>query len=168
MRPTNLEKSKREGILAIFYAFTGAAFSRNLYYNSLGLTFTVTEVPTYGISVDQTALDFGSQTEGYSASAAQSVTITNAGNQLITLTQPTSTTNFVVGELSTTTLAVGGTATLSVQPKTGLSAGTYADTLIINGSNNVSASVGLSFTVTGAATHAVTLNIRLDGAAIQG
>lgn len=123
----------------------------------------------YGISADPTSLDFGSQTEGYeSAPSAQTVTISNTGNQEITLTQPTDTTNFTVGTLSSTTLAVNGTVTFSVQPKTGLGVGTYADTLIISGSNNVSASVGLAFTVTGAPTHAVTLNIRLDGAAYSG
>ena len=103
--------------------------------------------PSYGISADPSTLDFGSATEGYSsAPAAQTVTITNTGNQTITLNQPTAT-DFNIGTLSTTDLAAGGTATFTVQPKTGLTTGSHSETLTISGSNGVSAQVALSFTV---------------------
>ena len=102
---------------------------------------------TYGISASPTALDFGSETEGYqSAPAAQTVTITNTGNQSVTLTQPTST-SYEIGSLSATTLAPGGTATFTVQPVTGLAAGDHSETLAIPGSDGANASVTLSFTV---------------------
>ena len=109
--------------------------------------------PSYGISADPSALDFGSAMEGYSsAPAAQTVTITNTGNQTITLNQPTATsqptaTDFNIGTLSTTDLAAGGTATFTVQPKTGLAAGSHNETLTISGSNDTSASVTLAFQV---------------------
>lgn len=104
--------------------------------------------PSYGISADPSKLDFGSATEGYSsAPAAQTVTITNTGNQTINLNQPTAT-DFNIGTLSTTDLAAGGTATFTVQPKTGLAAGSHSETLTISGSNGTSASVTLAFTVT--------------------
>ena len=103
--------------------------------------------PSYGISADPSALDFGSAMEGYSsAPAAQTVTITNTGNQTITLNQPTAT-DFNIGTLSTTDLAAGGTATFTVQPKTGLAAGSHNETLTISGSNDTSASVTLAFQV---------------------
>ena len=109
--------------------------------------------PSYGISADPSKLDFGSATEGYSsAPAAQTVTITNTGNQTITLNQPTATsqptaTDFNIGTLSTTDLAAGGTATFTVQPKTGLAAGSHNETLTISGTKDTSASVTLAFQV---------------------
>lgn len=104
--------------------------------------------PSYGISADPSKLDFGSATEGYSsAPAAQTVTITNTGNQTITLNQPTAT-DFNIGTLSTTDLAAGGTATFTVQPKPGLAAGSHNETLTISGTKDTSASVTLAFTVT--------------------
>ena len=51
--------------------------------------------------------------------------------------------------LSTASLAPGGTATVSVRPRTGLGEGTHTGTLTIGGSNGVSISVGVSFTVNG-------------------
>ena len=107
---------------------------------------------TYGISVSPSALDFGSMTEGYQAApAAQTVTITNTGNQTVTVNLPASTnytvtagTGFTGG---TATLSPNGTATFTVQPKTGLAVGNYGETLTISGSNGASASAALSFAV---------------------
>ena len=102
---------------------------------------------TYTISASPTALDFGSVTEGYQASpAAQTVTVTNTGNQSVTLTQPAST-SYVIGSLSATTLAPGGTAYFTVQPKLGLASKTYSETLAISGSGGASANAALSFEV---------------------
>ena len=119
--------------------------------------------PSYGISADPSALDFGSAMEGYSsAPAAQTVTITNTGNQTITLNQPTAT-DFNIGTLSTTDLSAGGTATFTVQPKTGLTAGNHSETLTISGSNGASAQVAISFTVTETAPATYTLTVELNG-----
>ena len=103
--------------------------------------------PSYGISADPSKLDFGRATEGYSsAPAAQTVTITNTGNQTITLNRPTAT-DFNIGTLSTTELTAGGTATFTVQPKPGLAAGSHNETLTISGTKDTSASVTLAFQV---------------------
>ena len=125
-------------------------------------TVTVT-AQTYNISVTPATLNFGSLNVGYAAPpTAQTVSITNTGNQTITLTQPTAT-NFDIGTLSATELAAGATATFTVQPKTGLAAGSYNETLAISGSNNTSASITVSFTVEqrssggGPTTYAVTV-----------
>ena len=110
-------------------------------------TVTVTD-KTYKISADTTAIDFGSAYTGYAQPAAQTVTITNDGNQPLTLTQPASTNRFEVGTLSKTELAVGETATFTVQPKAGLSAGTYSDTITVSDTNNnVTVTIPASFTV---------------------
>lgn len=88
------------------------------------------------VSADVTGLTFQEVTEGYeSAPAAQTVTLTNNGSETVTLAQPTAE-NFEVGALSVTELAAGGTATFTVQPKTGLTAGTYEDTIYITDNSN--------------------------------
>ena len=109
-------------------------------------TVKVTD-PVYDMTTDTTALDFGSAYTGYAQPAAQTVTVKNTGNQPVTLNQPSSTDNFEVGALSTTTLAAGETATFTVQPKTGLSVGTYSDTITVSGSENVIVTIPASFTV---------------------
>ena len=109
-------------------------------------TVTVTD-KTYTISADPTALNFGSAYTGYAQPAAQTVTLTNTGNQPVTLTQPASTNSFEVGTLSKMELAAGETATFTVQPKAGLSAGTYSDTITVSGTNNATSSIIASFTV---------------------
>ena len=109
------------------------------------------------------ALDFGSKTVGYTeAPAAQTVTLTNTGNQNVTVNLPTSTNYIITGgdgfTNDTATLTPNGTANFTVQPKTGLGAGDYSETLTISGSNSPSVSVNLSFEVLDTYTLTVNLN----------
>ena len=109
-------------------------------------------IPTYTISASPAALNFSNKTVGYTeAPDGQTVTITNTGNQTVTVTLPTSTnytitagTGFVDG---TATLALNGTANFTIQPKTGLAVGDYSETLTISSNHNTSAKVRLAFTV---------------------
>lgn len=112
--------------------------------------------PTYSISVDPAALDFGTVDIGYTQPAAQPVTITNTGNQELTVTLPTSEPYTISGsgegwnENGSITLATGDSATFTVRPNTGLGTGTYDETLTVtgtNGGNSAQASVSLTFTV---------------------
>ena len=116
---------------------------------SVQLAFTVTDAPVYGISASPILKNFGSVPQGYAPPAAETVTITNTGNQAVTITQPTAT-NYTVGMLSATTIALAGTATFTVQPKAGLAFGTYNEAISISGSNGVSALVQFGFTVNAA------------------
>lgn len=107
--------------------------------------------PSYSISATPAALNFGSIDDDQAAPAAQNVTITNTGNRNVTVNLPTSTnytitagTGFTNG---TVMLAPNATATFTVQPKAGLSAGTYNETLTISGDNDASAEIVLTFTV---------------------
>ena len=59
-------------------------------------TVTVNQ-STYSISADTTAIDFGSAYTSYTQPAAKTVTITNTGNQTLTLNQPAPTVSFEVG-----------------------------------------------------------------------
>lgn len=107
--------------------------------------------PVYSMATDTAVLSFDSKTEGYAdAPAAKTVTITNTGDQPLTLAQPASTANFEVGTLSATELPVNGTATFTVQPKTGLAAGNYEETITITatgGQYNVATNVTVKFAV---------------------
>lgn len=109
-------------------------------------TLTIGVAPVYSITADPLKLDFGTLTEGYTP-ASQMVTITNNGNQPLTLNQPVSTGHFEVGNLSTLTLPANGTATFTVQPKAGLAAGTYSEDIDVTASNNVTLSIPASLTV---------------------
>ena len=109
-------------------------------------TLKIGVAPVYSITAEPLKLDFGTLTEGYTP-ASQMVTITNNGNQELTLTQPASTEHFEVGNLSTLTLPANGTATFTVQPKAGLAAGTYSENIDVTASNNATATISASLTV---------------------
>ena len=115
--------------------------------NALKIAIPAYVPNAYTIAVSPVSLPFGSAYTSYAQPTAQTVTITNTGNQSITLTQPTAT-NYDVGTLSTTSLAANGdTATFTVTPKTGLGVGAHNETITVSGTNGASASVAAAFTV---------------------
>ena len=70
--------------------------------SGISATCEVTVEPkTYTIQVAPAELTFDAVQVGYTQPAAQTVTITNTGNQTVTLNQPTAA-NFQVGALSKT------------------------------------------------------------------
>ena len=101
---------------------------------------------TYSLSVDKSTLNFGSITEGDALPAAQEVTITNTGNQTVTLVQPTAN-NFEIGALSPTELEPNASATFTIQPKDNLSRGSYSEQITISGNDGASATLTATFTV---------------------
>jgi hypothetical protein len=110
--------------------------------------------PAYSISVS-TLTAFGPLQTPYTQPAAQTVTVTGTGTGVITLAQPAAS-NYDIGTLSTTTLAVNGaTATFTVQPKAGLTEGNHDEIITVSGnSGTVTATVSASFTVTDASVPA--------------
>ena len=107
---------------------------------------TVTD-KTYKISADTTAIDFGSAYTGYAQPAAKTVTLTNTGNQPVTLTQPASTNSFEVGTLSKMELAVGETASFTIQPKDKLPRGSYSEQIVVSNTNDEKVIITAIFTV---------------------
>lgn len=106
---------------------------------------------TYTLGSDPGAIGFGTVNTGYTQPAAQVVVIKNTGNQALNLTQPKAN-NYGVGALSKTALNPGETATFIVQPKAGLGAGSYNETLTISGDGGAKATVNLTFSVQAPAT----------------
>ena len=108
--------------------------------------------PVYAISADTESWDFGTVTEGYTQTpAAKTVTITNTGNQNVTVNLPTSTNYIITAGTGFTSgnaaLSPDGEAQFTVQPKTGLGVGTYQETLEMTGTYSVSDDVELHFVV---------------------
>lgn len=150
--PTGLNLSTNGKITGIptapgDYVFTVTA-SNDAGSVSKELTITVKDVdPIYSIQ-NSGDISFADAIEGYTPEV-KTIMITNDGNQPITLDQPSST-SFDVGTLSKTELNVGETAEFTVQPKTGLLAGSYDEDIVITGTNNgksVSTKVNVKFNV---------------------
>ena len=132
---------------AVIRVTDSASVSKTITINVGAVT-----APTYSASVSPTSKTFAAATVGFGQQTAQEFTITNTGTGIITGLSaalgggPAS--EFEISTaLSAASLSSGGTATISVRPKTGLTANTYNDTLTITGSNGISLSVNLSFTV---------------------
>ena len=92
---------------------------------------------TYTVSVNPTSIDFGSECPDYTQPAAQSVTITNTGNQTVEITLPTAT-DYTITEgegftNGTASIEPNKTATFTVQPNSNLPAGTHDETLTVYG-----------------------------------
>ncbi len=116
------------------YVFTVTA-SNDVGSVSKELTITVKDVdPIYSIQ-NSGDISFADAIESYTPEV-KTIMITNDGNQPITLNQSVSSESFEVGTLSKTTLSVGETAEFTVQPKTGLLAGSYDEDIKITGTNN--------------------------------
>ena len=137
---------------------------------------TVTQ-STYSISADTTALDFGSVYTGYTQPAAKTVTITNTGNQQVTVTLPTANdfiitagTGFTNGSAA---IEPDGTATFTVQPKAGLAEGTYSENITISDSGHVTLPILATFTVrqysggSSDPTYSITLPSRVTGGELK-
>lgn len=137
--PTGLSLSTNGKITGIptapgDYVFTVTA-SNDVGSVSKELTITVKDVdPIYSIQ-NSGDISFADAIESYTPEV-KTIMITNDGNQPITLNQPVSSESFEVGTLSKTTLSVGETAEFTVQPKTGLLAGSYDEDIKITGTNN--------------------------------
>ena len=116
-------------------------------------TCVVTVHPkTYQITASPAALNFTSVMEGYTiAPDAQIVTVTNTGNQNVTVSLPSAANYTIAPDAGFTSgsaaLAPHETAQFTVQPKVGLTAGNYDTTLIISGSNGADAEMKLYFVV---------------------
>ncbi|MDO4649348.1 MAG: choice-of-anchor D domain-containing protein, partial [Eubacteriales bacterium] len=89
---------------------------------------TIEPDPVYQLQISAYTLDFGVSTVGYTeAPAAQTVTITNTGDE-VTL-KNLSSQYFEVSGFSNNVLAPNATATFTVRPKTGLPVSGYSDIL---------------------------------------
>jgi len=120
--------------------------------NTKTTTFPVTvkPKPAYGISLS--AVTFPAAKVGYGAQNAQTVTVENVGgNPTGALTIALSGTNasnyFTLTQSGISDIAVDGTGTFTITPKSGLSAGTYDATVTVSGGNGISMEINIRFIV---------------------
>jgi len=126
--------------------------------NTITVTFTVAAAPIHGITLNPTTHEFDAKEFGYAAApAALTITVTNtstvATGELTIALSGGAGSNFTTPSTSTLKIASipagssGNTATFTVQPKTGLAAGTHSETVTVSGANNISATATVRFTV---------------------
>ena len=101
------------------------------------------------LTADNAAPDFGSLEEGYAASEAKTITLTNNGNvTLSNLAVQTDGSSFTAGALSGTTVEPGQSVTFTVAPVAGLSANTYSQIFTVTSDQAPQVQITASFTVT--------------------
>ena len=131
--------------------------------SGISATCEVTVEPkTYTIQVAPAELTFDAVQVGYTQPAAQTVTITNTGNQQVTVKLPIAT-NFDIAagkgfENGSATIEPNGTATFTVQPKAGLAVGQYAEELTVSNQNAGEVKLTLTFKVNPVLVSGLTLN----------
>ena len=104
---------------------------------------------TYSAAMNPTSYTFAAATVNYTQPAEQQFTITNNGTETITgLSASLNNADFTITNMVIVSqIAPNGTATIGVEPKTGLAAGTHTGTLTVTGAEGISLTVALSFTV---------------------
>ena len=108
--------------------------------------------PVYSIGLDVTGTyTFTAATAGYGAQTAKTVTVNNTGTvatgDLTVNLSGTNASDFTLSKSSISSLAVSGSDTFTVVPKTDLAAGTYIATVTVDGSSVTAQSFNVSFKV---------------------
>ena len=119
---------------------------------SSGFTVKFTVVSNYAVSLSASDHTFPYAIEGYSSAPAPlDVTIGNIGDQptglLDIVLSGDDQNSFTLSKSSVGSIAVGGSDSFAVAPKTGLAAGSYTAVVTVSGSNGISASLNVSFLV---------------------
>ena len=117
------------------------------------VTFQVTPIPIPNLNLAPSNIQFGSILYGYTQPAAQTLTIRNTGTGAATVSgiAMNNTTAFdLTYDLASINpiAATNGTALFTVQPKTGLTAGTYESTITVHYDDGRTAEATVTLTVT--------------------
>ena len=143
----------KTGLSAGTYTATVTVSGNNSITASFDVSFTVNAAtPTYGISISPSGTQtFTAATVGYGAQSAKTITVNNTGTgatgALTVALSGSNASSFTLNKNSIADIAVSGSDTFTVVPKTGLSAGTYTATVTVSGGNSINASFNVSFTV---------------------
>jgi len=104
--------------------------------NTISMTYTISTNSIFGISLDKTLLTFNGAAG--TQPAAQSVTVSNAGNTgtgQLNLAFSSGGTNFILSASSLDSIAAGSNRSFTVQPRSGLAPNTYSATVSVSGSS---------------------------------
>jgi len=116
-------------------------------------------VSASSISASNTAPNFGSHPVGYAERPTQTITITNTGNQNVTLNALPNVSNWTLTPDNNwaTAMAPGATRSFTIRPNHGLAVGNHDRSFNIIGTNGASVQISPMFTVT-AATHTLSVS----------
>ena len=152
---TRGEEVTLEGLSYVGYVFdswrdeTGETLSATSEY-----TFTPEEdttlvmhcVPSvYELTAAPDDIDFGTKAVGYAEVAAQTVTVTNTGNDWLLLAQPEAE-NYVISQIAEEDryLEAGETVAFTIRPETGLPVGNYDTTITVTEDTSLPEPIALS------------------------
>jgi len=118
---------------------------------------------TYSVELDQRIISFADAQTEYSAPDAKTVKITNTGDAasgaLTVSLSGGDDSDFTLCKNSIDDIAVGGSDTFTIVPKTGLPAGTYTEIITVKGDKIMPVTATVSFTVNATpATYTVTFD----------
>jgi len=141
------------GVYAARVTVSGGA---GITSRSFDVSFTVTgytDTPIFSIILDADETEsFGPFQVGYSDITPRQITVTNTGNQptgvLSAELSGAGAESFTVSAISPSDIPVGGNATFTVRPNTGLQPGVYTATVTVSGASITDNSFAVSFTVT--------------------
>ena len=140
----------RTGLAAGNYEATVTIRGATGIEQSFPVTFTVNPA-VYSAALNTTAIEFPAANVGYRAQSAQTIRVTNDGNQATgALTIALSGANaarFTLSRTSLASIALGASSTFTVVPRTGLAAGSYEALVTVRGANGISEALTVSFTV---------------------
>lgn len=152
-----LQNPTREGFLFTGWTYEGQEEPVTDLVIPAGMTGDITFVANwtsliYTVDASPSELDFGTRIEDYTnVPGQQTVTVTNVGNQSVTLQAPVSDrgaeTEYILGILSATTLAPGESAEFTVQPRTGLLEGEHTEQITVATDHGTETSVEVRFLV---------------------
>ena len=99
----------------------------------------------YELTAAPDDIDFGTKTVGYSTVAAQTVTVTNTGNDWLLLAQPEAE-NYVISQIDEEDryLAAGDSVQFTIRPETGLPVGNYDTTITVTEDTSLPEPIALS------------------------
>ena len=99
----------------------------------------------YELTAAPDDIDFGTKTVGYSTVAAQTVTVTNTGNNVLLLAQPEAD-NYVISQIDEEDryLAAGDSVQFTIRPETGLPVGNYDTTITVTEDTSLPEPIALS------------------------
>ena len=146
----------KAGLSAGTYTATVTVSGDNSISASFNVSFTVNpDATTYSIDLDVNSVyRFDTVTVGYAPIVAKTVTVSNTGTAatgaLTVALSGRNANSFELNKTSIADIAVSGSDTFTIAPKTGLSAGTYTATVTVSGDNSISASFNVRFTVNSA------------------
>ncbi|MCL2807454.1 MAG: choice-of-anchor D domain-containing protein, partial [Coriobacteriia bacterium] len=139
----------RTGLAPGIYEATVNVRGANVMERSSTVRFVV-NASVYSVAFDTPVIIFAANA-GYRAQSAQTVRVTNDGNQttgaLTIALSGTNATSFTLSRTSLTSIAVGGSSTFTVVPRTGLAAGSYEALVTVRGANGITESFPVRFTV---------------------